>query len=129
MNNSDMTVLLVDDDEMIRECMTAYLEDEGFRVHGASSGEEGLTFITIIKPDVCITDMRLPGMHGDEFIIKAFDLHPTTRFFLHTGMLYTLSDELRSIGMVHDDVLQKPMHNLALLVHKIKRMAIPGRTV
>ena len=37
MNSADIRVLLVDDDEMIRDCMTAYLEDEGFSVHGAAS--------------------------------------------------------------------------------------------
>ena len=35
MTNADITVLLVDDDEMIRDCIVAYLEDEGFTVHGA----------------------------------------------------------------------------------------------
>lgn len=127
MNNAGITVLLVDDDEMIRDCMTAYLEDEGFRVVGAVSGEDALMSIVSILPAVCISDMRLPGMNGEEFINRAHRLCPATGYLLHTGMLYSLSDELRGIGMTADDVLLKPIHDLAKLVDKIKLIAAAGR--
>jgi two-component system OmpR family response regulator len=127
MNTADISVLLVDDDEMIRDCVTAYLEDEGFSVHGAVSGEEALALIARICPTVCISDMRLPGMDGEEFIIKAHTICPATGYLLHTGMLCSLSDELRLIGMTADDVLLKPIHNLSKLADKIKRTAAAGR--
>jgi two-component system, OmpR family, response regulator len=126
MKNADITVLLVDDDDMIRECMTAYLEDEGFGVLGALSGEEALQLITVINPAVCISDMRLPGMNGEEFIIKAHALCPVTTYMLHTGMMYSLSDDLRAIGMKPDDVLLKPIHDLSKLVSKIRNSAATG---
>jgi len=129
MHNTDITVLLVDDDEMIRDCVTAYLEDEGFSVHGAGSGEAGLTLIASLRPEVCISDICLPGMNGEEFVVKAHTLCPATRYLLHTGMLYSLSDELLGIGMTADDVLLKPIHDLSRLVNKIKRIAAAGRTL
>lgn len=127
MDNADIRVLLVDDDQMIRDCVAAYLEDEGFSVHGAASGEEALESIAAIRPAVCISDMRLPGMNGEEFIVKAHTLCPSTGYMLHTGMLYTLSDELRAIGMTADDVLLKPIHDLSKLVDKIKHIVASGR--
>jgi DNA-binding response OmpR family regulator len=127
MNNADISVLLVDDDEMIRDCMTAYLDDEGFRVLSASGGEEALDMLTSIAPTVCISDMRLPGMNGEEFIIKAFMRSPSTRFLLHTGMMYTVSDELRQIGLTADEVLLKPIYDLSKLVKKIRNIAVAGR--
>ena len=127
MDNADISVLLVDDDDLIRDCVGAYLEDEGFSVHGAHSGEEALESIVRICPSVCISDMRLPGMDGEEFIIKAHTLCPATGYLLHTGMLYSLSDELRLIGMTADDVLLKPIHNLSKLVNKINHIAAAGR--
>lgn len=127
MSNSAITILLVDDDEMIRECMTAYLEDEGFGVLGAMSGEEALKLIAVMNPAVCISDMRLPGMDGEEFISKAYALCPDTRFMLHTGMLYSLSDELRAVGMTADDVLLKPIHDISKLARKIKMSVKAGR--
>ena len=42
MNNADIRVLLVDDEKMIRDCVSAYLEDEGFSVHCTASAEEAL---------------------------------------------------------------------------------------
>jgi len=123
MNSADIRVLLVDDDQMIRDCMTAYLEDEGYSVHCAASAEEALESFAAISPVVCISDMRLPGMNGEEFIIRAHALCPDTGYMIHTGMLYLLSDELRAIGMADDDVLLKPIHDLSKLVNKIKLSA------
>lgn len=127
MNNSDIVVMLVDDDEMIRECVTAYLDDEGFTVHGYVTAEEALESIVANCPVVCISDMRLPGMSGEEFISRAHALCPGTGYMLHTGMLYSLSDTLRVIGMTPDDVLLKPVHDLSKLVKKIKSIAAAGR--
>jgi len=123
MTDSALTVLLVDDNEMIRDCVTAYLEDEGFTVHSYATAEEALELIDTINPTVCISDMRLPGMYGEEFVLKAYPLSPLTGYLLHTGMLYTLSDELRAIGMTDGDVLLKPLHNLSILVQKITQIA------
>ena len=127
MHNTDITVLLVDDDEMIRDCVTAYLEDEGFSVHGADSGEAGLALIASLRPTLCMSDMRLPGMNGEEFVMQAHTLSPATRYLLHTGMLYSLSDELLGIGMTSEDVLLKPIHDLSKLVDIIKHSAAAGR--
>lgn len=124
MTNDDISVLLVDDDDMIRDCVTAYFEDEGFSVYRAASGENALNLMAQVRPLVCISDMRLPGMDGEAFIIAAHALCPATRFFLHTGMLYSLSEELRAIGMTVDDVLLKPVHDLAKLVAKIRSSAV-----
>lgn len=126
-SNADIRVLLVDDDEMIRNCVTAYLEDEGFNVYAAAGAEEALESIVSIGPAVCISDMRLPGMNGEEFICRANALCPGINYIIHTGMLYSLSDELRAIGMKADDVLLKPIHDLSKLVIKIKIMAEAGR--
>lgn len=127
MNNSKIVVMLVDDDEMIRECVTAYLEDEGFTVHGCATAEEAMESIVANCPAVCISDMRLPGMNGEEFISRAHALCPGTGYILHTGVLYSLSDTLRAIGMTPDNVLLKPVHDLSKLVKKIKLMAAAGR--
>lgn len=125
----DLHILIVDDDVMIRECMTAFLEDEGFPVHTAASAEEALALITAVKPAVCITDLRLPGMNGELFIRKAFEVCPATHFMIHTGSAYVLTNELRAIGMDAGDVLLKPVHDLALLAERIMRVAARGNPI
>lgn len=128
-NATGISVLIVDDDVLIRDCMTAYFEDEGFQVHGVSSGEKALRLIAELRPTVCISDLRLPGMSGDECIVKFHAICPETRYILHTGMLYILSDELRAIGMTDADVLLKPVHDLSKLVQKIMKSVLSRRMV
>lgn len=127
MDVNEIKVLLVDDDEMIRDCVSAYLEDEGFRVYCADSGESALEQIQTLSPDVCISDMRLPGINGEEFILKASQIRPTTSYMLHTGLVYSLSDELDAIGMTAADIILKPIHDLSKLVDKIKQAASARR--
>ena len=57
-------VLIIDDEEGIRESLSAILEDEGYRVVSAGSGEEALTILQEQFPDLIILDVWLPGMDG-----------------------------------------------------------------
>lgn len=62
-----MNVLIVDDEPMAREKLSRMVSDlEGYSVlePGAGSGEEALTLIDSLKPDVVLLDMRLPGLDG-----------------------------------------------------------------
>ena len=60
------SVLIVEDDERIRSALTMALEDEGFAVSGAGSGEEALSKVVVSSPDMIILDLMLPGMDGFE---------------------------------------------------------------
>ena len=129
MGHGEITVLLVDDEEMIRECIAAYLEDDGLTVLTAASGEQALDTIAASNVDVCISDMRLTGMDGEEFILRAHAVSPRTGYMIHTGTYLVLSDELKSVGMTAEDVLLKPVHNLSKLADKVRQLAVAGRTV
>jgi CheY-like chemotaxis protein len=58
------TVLVIDDDESAREILARGLAKEGFRVLGASSGEEGVKLAREARPDVITLDILMPGMDG-----------------------------------------------------------------
>uniref|UniRef100_B8DN80 Response regulator receiver protein n=1 Tax=Nitratidesulfovibrio vulgaris (strain DSM 19637 / Miyazaki F) TaxID=883 RepID=B8DN80_NITV9 len=122
MNNADILILVVDDEEMVRENLEAYLEDEGFRVVTAGSGEDALDLLERHRPDVGIIDMRLPGMSGNDFIIRAHQALPTLRYLIHTGSTnYKLPSELITIGVQRADVYIKPLQNMDDLVQGIFR--------
>lgn len=125
--NSRLCVLVVDDDAIILECFRAFLEDEGFTVQTAMSAEDALRIIEQIRPVVCITDLWLPGMNGEEFIQQASRLSPTSHFMVHTGSYYVLPEVLRAIGMTSRDVLLKPVYELSLLSDRIRELAGFGR--
>jgi two-component system, OmpR family, alkaline phosphatase synthesis response regulator PhoP len=61
-------ILIIDDEEDIREVLKYNFEKEGFSVDVASSGEEGLSKIKIDAPDLIILDLMMPGMDGIEVI-------------------------------------------------------------
>jgi DNA-binding response OmpR family regulator len=60
-------ILVVDDDESIRELITLALEDEGYEVIGAPEGESALVMIPEVQPDIILLDNRMPVMDGREF--------------------------------------------------------------
>jgi DNA-binding NtrC family response regulator len=126
-SNTAISVVLVDDNDIVRECVGAYLEDEGFEVFYAFSGEDALASIALLHPTVCISDLRLTGMSGEALIEQAFSISPTTGYLLHTGSAYILSDALRSLGMTPDDIFFKPIHELATLTDRIRAIAAAGR--
>jgi len=57
-------ILLVDDEESIHLLYREELEEEGYEVHSALSGEEALEKLHIIIPDLVILDINMPGMNG-----------------------------------------------------------------
>ncbi|TAK70386.1 MAG: response regulator transcription factor [Actinomycetota bacterium] len=58
------TVMVVEDDADIRLVLRTFLEDEGYRVLEAPTGESALTQSVEESPDVVLVDLRLPGIHG-----------------------------------------------------------------
>lgn len=63
-------VLLVDDDEKVRELVRVNLEFEGYRVREAGSAEEGLSAIEEAKPDLVLLDVMMPQTDGWEMLRK-----------------------------------------------------------
>lgn len=70
-----MKVLVVDDDDAIRRLYKEELEEEGYEVCLAESGEEALRIFGEVKPDIVTLDIRMPGEDGIEVLrkMKEFD--------------------------------------------------------
>lgn len=63
----DIHVLVVDDQEVIRDTLQVALDDEGFSVECAANGREALAVIGRWKPDVILLDLMMPVMDGWQF--------------------------------------------------------------
>jgi DNA-binding response OmpR family regulator len=61
-------ILVVDDEEGIRQLYQEELEEEGYKVELAERGEEALEKISKAKPDAVILDLKMPGMGGLEVL-------------------------------------------------------------
>jgi excisionase family DNA binding protein len=69
------TVLLVDDDERMRELVRAELEREGYDVQEAASADEGLAAIESRKPELVLLDVMMPHVDGWEMLRKIQERH------------------------------------------------------
>jgi DNA-binding NtrC family response regulator len=120
MPESSVTVLVLDDEESIRQSIAAYLEDEGVTVLQASSAEEALGIVAASPVAAAVVDIRLPGMDGNAFMVKAAAVRPGIRFVVHTGSAdYILPESVMALGVRPDRVFIKPVHDLKILMEAL----------
>jgi two-component system response regulator AtoC len=79
---SSPRILVVDDEESLRHMLSLFLSKEGFNVWTAPSGQEGLDALKRETFDICVTDIRMPGMDGLAFIQDAQRLGPAAPTFI-----------------------------------------------
>jgi len=119
-----LRVLVVDDEPGVAGTLQAYLEDEGMEVHSAGSAEEALELVRRgVAFDVCIMDLRLPGMDGDAAIRRLHRLRPRLKYLIHTGTAgYDVPDDLRTIGVGSGQIFRKPLPDMAPLAAAIRTL-------
>lgn len=123
MNRQEIKILILEDEEMVRINLEDYLEDEGFEVISAETGEKGLEFVRANHFDIAIVDMRLPGMDGNTFIIKAKTLQKNMQIIIHTGStFYSLPREFRGLGITEKQILLKPLSDMGILTRTIREL-------
>lgn len=85
-NKETMKVLFVDDEENILRSLGRLFMDEKFEVLTAGSGEEGIRILeTVSGMGVVVSDQRMPGMAGTEFLFRAREIAPDAIRMLLTG--------------------------------------------
>jgi two-component system cell cycle sensor histidine kinase/response regulator CckA len=110
-----LTVLVIDDEEIVIVTVTKMLERLGYAVLAAKSGREVVDLLhrNKNKIDMVIMDMVMPDMHPDQILSAIRDRHPETKVVLSSG--YNLSSEGNGNLLNRTDgFLQKP-YNLAEL--------------
>ena len=83
--NDKARVLIVDDEENVLRALKRELRGEPYEVFSATSGEEGLRIAVEYHPDVVISDYRMPGLTGVEFLSSLKEMLPQTLGILLTG--------------------------------------------
>jgi CheY-like chemotaxis protein len=67
-------ILIVDDDESIRQVVAIFLTDEGYQVSSVGNGQAALDIVPHFQPDIIILDLRMPIMDGWEFVRRYREL-------------------------------------------------------
>ncbi|MDB6052628.1 MAG: hypothetical protein JWN25_151 [Verrucomicrobiales bacterium] len=106
------TVLLIDDDKVLRHVLSTWLRAAGWSVHEAQDGEQGLELAFAIKPQVILVDLLMPRVNGFQVcrsIRSRKDILPKVRIVVTTGSGYT-TDRLNALEAGADDYLVKPIN-------------------
>jgi CheY-like chemotaxis protein len=117
-------ILLVDDSRDGLLVRRALLEELGYSVQIAISGEEGLKLYESSRFDVVVTDYRMPRMNGKELIVRIRQLNPNARVIMLSGFVEPLGLTEQNTGA--DAVIAKTSNEAAHLVRSVKRLVSRG---
>ena len=102
----EKTILIVEDDSNIRELLSLYLEQEGYRIETAQDGAEGLRAYKRVHPDMVLLDLMMPVMDGTQMIreLRTFSKTPVI-ILTAKGEVY---DKVTLLELGADDYITKP---------------------
>jgi UDP-3-O-acyl N-acetylglucosamine deacetylase len=112
-------VLIVDDEERVLKSIAGVLEDEGFRVTTARSGEEAIGIFQQEGPDVTLLDIWMPGMDGIEVLKRLKWIAPDCQVIMISGHA-TISTAMTAVKSGAFDFIEKPL-SLDVLLMTIRR--------
>ncbi|KYC45974.1 MAG: acetoacetate metabolism regulatory protein AtoC [Candidatus Methanofastidiosum methylothiophilum] len=108
MDKDEFNILIVDDEETIRETLKMILETEGYTVLDADSGEEAIKISQNNKIDLVLLDLKMKGMSGEETLKNIKDINSETMVIILTGHA-SLHSSMEAIKYGAYDYLKKPV--------------------
>ena len=115
------SILIVDDDDLIRSFITTVLVEDGYWVEEAKSGGEGLGKLKGGPFDLVMTDLRMPDMSGLELIREGQEISPDTRWIIITAY-GSIKNAVEAMKIGASDYLTKPFRDPDELRHVVRRV-------
>src|SRR5919205_2550263 len=125
-------ILVVDDEELIREAICSMLSFGGFRCDQAANGVEALSLLRSGSPyELMVSDLNMPGMDGEALLSKAKEQYPEMPVVMLTAV-HDLSVALSAIRQGAYDYLLKPFNRDHLLATtrralEVRRLTLENR--
>ena len=117
------TVLILDDEQVVRESFSDFFEDRQWHTVTAESAEEALELLKNESPDGAVVDVRLPGMDGGDFIREAIRRKIRMAYVICTGSPeYFVPKDLAAQPCVSENLFKKPVIYLSELETEIIRI-------
>jgi CheY-like chemotaxis protein len=114
MNRNHFTILVVDDEALVRVALEALLKRNGYQVLQAGDGDEALALIESVHVDLLLTDLAMPGREGIETIIEVRQRFPHVTVVALSGVYGSFClDMARQLGAAA--TLAKPVGGELLL--------------
>jgi putative two-component system response regulator len=114
------TILIIDDEAVIRETFRNYLEDYGYRIFTGENGETGIQLLEREIPDIVLTDLRMPGIDGLAVLRHCAERFPDLPVIVVSGT-GRIQDVVEALHEGAWDYLLKPIDNMDVLLHIIRK--------
>ena len=132
MTTDKITVLLVEDETTLAFIIKNTLEEDGFIIHTAADGEEGLRMLSEIQPDIIVADVMMPRMDGFEMVRRLRQTDRRTPVLFLTARS-AVNDVVEGFQLGANDYLKKPfgMQELSIRLKALlnKAFVVPTQTV
>jgi DNA-binding response OmpR family regulator len=122
--NKKVVLVVVEDDQYVLEFVKFTLQEEGYEVHGAMDGQEGLELIADTLPVLVVLDLMLPNIDGFSILKKMAERPETAKIPVVVMSAYTASDSTRRMVQTQKnvkDVFTKPL-NTEKFVARLKEI-------
>jgi signal transduction histidine kinase len=118
-NSCDPKILVIDDEEIVRESCLRILQNQDLIVETAPNGEEGLKLLESFLPDLVLVDLKMPGMSGFEVLEEIYAFDATIVTIVITGFA-TVSSAVEAMKKGTFDFIPKPFQpeELRLVVRR-----------
>jgi signal transduction histidine kinase len=113
-------ILIVDDEQDVRDVIAIALSDMGYEVYTAESGEEALKSFKTVRPPIVLTDIKMPGMDGIELLRRIKQENPDTEVVMATGH-GAMDLAIMSLKYAAADFITKPI-NVDVLEVALKKV-------
>lgn len=123
MKKSEFKILIAEDDEIVRDVMVRFLQDEGYSIVTAHNGLSAIKLLRVEDIRLVLTDLRMPGADGMEVLRTAIQINPKIAVVILTAY-GTLDTALEAMKEGAYDYVVKPfvMQQLLLVVRNAYRM-------
>ncbi len=120
MANVKQVILVVDDEEGLREGLSRLLEGEGYAIVAAETGEEALQILKQSHIDLVLTDMRMPGMSGIDLLKKIRESYGELGVIILTGY-GQIESYIEAMNFGAIEYVSKPfkVNELKFIVNKV----------
>ena len=114
-DNSVWRILVIDDEQDVREVLALTLKDAGYTVQTAEDGLRGLAAVTDFGPHIVVTDVRMPGLDGLQLLERLKRESPRVEVIVATAFA-EIDLAVRALRLDASDFITKPIDHEALMI-------------
>lgn len=115
------TMVAIDDEVEFTKVIAQYFTSRGYRVHVALSGTSGVQLVEERRPDVVLIDLKMPGIDGDEALVRIRQIDPKTPVIVITAYSDEGGTRERVLGLGAFAHFEKPLSSIRDLAEAVEQ--------